>query len=140
MDVLEKILPLVGACCFGSIVGWYVYYINRHRKEEVSAWGDLTGLIGVIGGSAVLTLFAQSSALFGAYGIGLALGFFGYFTSLKRMVKNSQNFSEDYFLDGRRKKLAEDEYIPTREEQAKGAGPGMVVKPAEQPRPEQMPR
>lgn len=140
MDVLEKILPLVGACCFGSIVGWYVYYINRHRKEEVSAWGDLTGLIGVIGGSAVLTLFAQSSALFGAYGIGLALGFFGYFSSLKRMVKSSPNFSEDYFLDGRRKKLAEDEYIPTREEQAKGAGAGMVVKPAEQPRPEQMPR
>lgn len=140
MDVLEKILPLVGACCFGSIVGWYVYYINRHRKEEVSAWGDLTGLIGVIGGSAVLTLFAQSSALFGAYGIGLALGFFGYFTSLKRMVKNSPNFSEDYFLDGRRKILAQDEYIPTREEQAKGAGPGMLGKPTNQPSSEQLPR
>lgn len=140
MDLLEKILPLVGACCFGSIVGWYVYYTNRHRKEEVSAWADLSGLIGVIGGSAVLALFSQGSQLFGAYGVGLALGFFGYFTSLKRMVKNSDKFNEDYFLDGRRKVLANDEYIPTREEQARSAGAGMVGKPAEQPSSEQLPR
>ena len=36
----------------------------------------LVGLIGVIGGGAVLVLFPDSSDLFGAYGIGLAVGFF----------------------------------------------------------------
>ncbi len=140
MEMLKEILPLAGACCFGIVLGWYVYYTNRHRKEEVSAWADLTALIGVLGGGAVLALFPQGSPLFGAYGVGLVLGFFGYFSSLKRMVKKSKNFTADYFIDGRRKTLAHDEYIPTREEQSKGAGAGMEEKPAEQLRPESMPR
>lgn len=141
METFKEILPLAGACCFGIIVGWYVYYTNRHRKDEVSAWGDLTALIGVIGGAAVLALFPQGSPLFGAYGVGLVLGFFGYYASLKKLVKESSGkFGPEYFIDGRRKKLADDEYIPTREEQSKGAGAGMVVKPAEQTKPESMPR
>jgi len=27
-------IQLFGAGCFGAIIGWYVYYINRYRKTE----------------------------------------------------------------------------------------------------------
>jgi len=95
-------LQLFGAAAFGVLIGWYVYYINRYRKSDVQL-GDLVTIMGVIGGSAVLALFPAGSALFGAYGIGLAIGFFGYFLSLIVLVGISQNFDADWFLDGRRR-------------------------------------
>ena len=114
-------IQLWGAGGFGAVIGWYIYYINRHRREDVTAT-DLVTLIGAIGGTAVLALFPAQSELFGAYGIGLAAGFFGYFLIMVALVTISKNFSADYFLDGRRKKPAADEYIPTIEE-AKGQVP-----------------
>jgi len=95
-------VQLFGAGCFGAIIGWYVYYINRYRKSDIQL-GDLVTVIGVIGGSAVLALFPAGTALFGAYGIGLAIGFFGYFLVLIILVGVSGNFDADWFLDGRRK-------------------------------------
>lgn len=92
----------LGALGFGLIIGWYVYYINRYRKGDVQL-GDITTLIAAIGGAAVLALFPEKTDLFGFYGIGLAVGFFGYFLSLIFMVGSSKNFSVDWFLDGRRK-------------------------------------
>jgi hypothetical protein len=103
-------LQLWGAAFFGALIGWYVYFINRYRTAEVQI-SDLVTLLGVIGGGAVLTLFPAKSDLFGAYGIGLFSGFFGYFVVLWVMVGKSPNFSVDWFLDGRRKALAEDEMI-----------------------------
>jgi len=93
-------VQLWGAGCFGILIGWYVYYINRHRKADVQL-SDLVTLIGVLGGSAVLALFPAKSDLFGAYGIGLAIGFFGYFLVLIILVGVSKNFDADWFLDGR---------------------------------------
>jgi hypothetical protein len=110
-------LQLLGAGGFGLLLGWYVYYINRHRREEVKL-GDLVTLIGVIGGGAVLTLFPEQTDLFGAYGIGLFLGFFGYFAFLLLLVRRS-SFTLEWFLDGRRPDLP----------------PGMVAKPADEPLP-----
>lgn len=95
-------LQLIGAGCFGAIIGWYVYYINRYRKADVQL-SDLVTIIGLLGGSAVLALFPSGSDLFGAYGIGLAIGFFSYFLALIIMVNVSKNFGVDWFLDGRRK-------------------------------------
>jgi hypothetical protein len=95
-------LQLFGAGCFGALIGWYVYYINRYRKSDVQ-FSDLVTLIGIVGGSAILTLFPSGSDLFGAYGIGLAVGFFGYFITLTILVAISPNFDADWFLDGRRK-------------------------------------
>jgi hypothetical protein len=95
-------IQLVGAACFGIIIGWYVYYINRYRKSDVQI-SDLATVIGIIGGSTVLALFDAKTDLFGAYGIGLALGFFGYFLVLIILVNMSANFDADWFLDGRRK-------------------------------------
>jgi hypothetical protein len=95
-------VQLFGAGGFGAIIGWYVYYINRYRKGDVQL-SDLVSVMGVLGGSAVLALFPANTDLFGAYGIGLAVGFFGYFIALIFMANISENFNVDWFLDGRRK-------------------------------------
>jgi hypothetical protein len=102
----------LGAFGFGAIIGWYVYYVNRYRRGEVQL-SDLTTLVGVIGGAAIMQIYQKDTALFGAYGIGLFVGFFGYLIFLSALVHNSKNFNIDYFLDGRRKKLASDETIPS---------------------------
>ena len=101
-----------GALCFGALIGWYVYYINRYRKTDAQLT-DLVTLVGVLGGGTILTLFPAESVLFGAYGIGLAIGFFGYFLVLLILVGISKNFTVDWFLDQRRNKLADDQFIPT---------------------------
>lgn len=95
-------VQLLGAGGFGAFIGWYVYYINRYRKSDVQL-SDLVAVIGAVGGGAVLALFPAKTDLFGAYGIGLSLGFFGYFLVLTILVKISKNFDFDWFLDGRRK-------------------------------------
>jgi len=104
-------IQLLGAGGFGALVGWYVYYINRYRKSDVQLT-DLVTLLGVIGGGAVLALFPARSDLFGAYGIGLFGGFFAYFLVLVILVGVSDNFTSDWFLDGRRKRPVEPFYIP----------------------------
>ena len=105
------LLELLGAGGFGAVVGWYVYYINRYRKADVQL-SDAVTLIGAIGGAAILALFPAKSELFGAYGVGLAAGFFGYFLALVIMVGWSKKFAIEWFLDGRRLKLGADEVIP----------------------------
>lgn len=107
----EAIIQALGAGGFGAVVGWFVYYINRHRKGDVQ-FSDLTTVLGTIGGAAVLGLFPAKSLLFGAYGIGLFAGFFGYYIILLGLVGKSQNFDADWFLDGRRKKPIDPFEIP----------------------------
>ena len=94
-------LQLLGAGGFGALIGWLVYYINRYRRGEVQ-FSDLVTLVGIIGGGALLALFPAKTDLFGAYGVGLFAGFFGYFLLLVLMVLRSPNFTIDWFLDGRR--------------------------------------
>jgi hypothetical protein len=104
-------LQLTGALCFGIVIGWYVYYINRYRKSDVQL-GDLATVIGILGGSAILALFPQGTDLFGAYGLGLAIGFFGYFLVLVILVNISKNFNVDWFLDGRRRLPDKTIFVP----------------------------
>lgn len=107
---MKDYILLLGAFSFGLIIGWYVYFVNRYRKGEIG-WKDLRTLIGIIGGATVLKLFDadnRASELFGAYGIGLATGFFAYFIILAILVRKSKNFDVDWFLDGRRKKPTDD--------------------------------
>jgi ammonia channel protein AmtB len=106
-----SMLQLWGAGAFGFLIGWYVYYINRYRKGDVQL-SDLVTLIGVVGGGGVLALFPAKSDLFGAYGIGLAAGFFSYFIVLIILVCISKNFDVDWFLDGRRKSPGTDYIAP----------------------------
>lgn len=124
-----SVLQLLGAGGFGTVLGWLVFYINRNRKDEIQL-GDLVTLLGIIGGSAVLALFPASSDLFGAYGIGLALGFFQYLLTVAFFVRRSKNFDSDWFLDGRRKRPREPYYIPSAEELARqSAGPMAAADP-----------
>jgi hypothetical protein len=111
MEQSASSLQLWGAGGFGALIGWYVYYVNRYRKGDVQL-GDITTLIGVLGGGAILALFPAKTDLFGAYGIGLFAGFFGYYLALIIKVAISKNFGVDWFLDGRRKRPADDEIIP----------------------------
>jgi hypothetical protein len=104
-------LQELGAFGFGAIIGWYVYYVNRYRRGEVQL-SDLTTLVGIIGGASIMQIYGKDTPLFGAYGVGLFVGFFGYLIFLSALVHNSKNFNIDYFLDGRRKQLAADETIP----------------------------
>jgi hypothetical protein len=104
-------IQLLGAGGFGALIGWYVYYINRYRKDDRKL-GDLITLISIIGSGSILSLFPSSTDLFGAYGIGLFIGFFGYFTVLNIYVKLSKDFNIAWFLDGRRKAPESPWYIP----------------------------
>jgi hypothetical protein len=106
-------MATLGAFAFGVVVGWFVYFTNRYRKGDAS-FADLTALIGVVGGGAVTALFGEGKTdLFGAYGIGLAIGFFAYFATLILLVQRSGGaFAMTWFLDGRRKKLPPDQEIP----------------------------
>lgn len=97
-------LQLWGAFAFGAVIGWYLYFINRYRKDSV-ALADLVTVVSAIGGGAVLALFPAGTSLFGAYGVGLAAGFFLYFAVLCVLVWVSPDFDREWFLDGRHKEL-----------------------------------
>jgi len=103
-----------GAFAFGLVVGWFTYFVNRHRKEDVSL-ADVATLIGALGGAAVLALFPAKSVLFGTYGIGLAAGFFLYFLVLVVIIlcqfKNGWTF--EWFLDGRKPVPKETQVVST---------------------------
>lgn len=117
-------LSLMGACCFGIVIGWYIYYINRHRKDDAQM-SDLVTLVGVIGGAIILALFPAGTSLFGAYGIGLAIGFFGYFVVLLIMVRVSDKFDIDFFLDGRRKDAQGNMMVPPLSDRSGAAAMAM---------------
>ncbi len=125
-------IQLLGAGGFGAIIGWYVYYINRYRKSDVQL-GDLVTLIGVLGGGAILAIFPPKSDLFGAYGIGLFAGFFGYFLALIILVAISKQFGVEWFLDGRRKKPGTDYIYPGAPGGGGGGGHAMDHQPEGKP-------
>ena len=104
-------LEEAGGLGFGLVVGWFLYFVNRYRRSEAS-FTDITTILGAVGGAAVTSLFANGTRLFGAYGVGLAIGFFSYFIVLIVMVGLSRNFGVDYFLDGRRIGPGDGEAIP----------------------------
>ena len=70
-------MVLPGAFCFGLVIGWVTYRTLR-RRTDGAALSDIATVIGAVGGAAVTALF-PSAEPFGAYSIGLAVGFFGYF-------------------------------------------------------------
>ncbi|MBU2666379.1 hypothetical protein KOI35_23015 [Actinoplanes bogorensis] len=99
-----------GAFFFGTVIGWFTYFVNRYRTEIKLA--DVASILGAIGGAAVLELFPSDTVLFGAYGIGLAVGFFSYFIVLLLLVVINKRFTLAWFLDGRRPKYGRDEMGP----------------------------
>jgi hypothetical protein len=110
-EPIASLTQLLGAGGLGVIIGWYLYYINRYRASDVQL-SDLVTLVGVLGGGSITALFGPRTDLFGAYGIGLVVGFFGYFATLLILVALSDNFTLDWFLDGRRVRPKEPYYVP----------------------------
>lgn len=106
-EATTPLILLIGSGCFGAILGWLIYYTNRYRKGAPQ-FSDLVTIVGIIGGGAVLKLFPAGTDIFGAYGIGLAIGFFLYFITLIIFV-NVTKFPYAWFLDGRRRKINSDE-------------------------------
>jgi hypothetical protein len=107
-EVAAKTVQLIGAGAFGAVVGWYVYYINRWRKDDVQL-SDIVTLLGAVGGAAITGLFSAKTDLFGAYGIGLAVGFFLYFFILVVLVNKAPGFDSGWFIDGRGPALRPDQ-------------------------------
>ena len=70
-------MVITGAICFGLVIGWVTYRTLR-RREGAAALSDIATVIGAVGGAAVTTRF-DDDQVFGAYSIGLAVGFFAYF-------------------------------------------------------------
>lgn len=70
-------LFIFGAGCFGLVIGWVTY--RTLRRSETTGLSDIATVIGAVGGAAITGLFSPGTPAFGAYGIGLALGFLSYF-------------------------------------------------------------
>jgi hypothetical protein len=70
-------IEAIGAGFFGLVIGWITYRTLR-RKEGSAALSDISTVIGAVGGAAITGLF-KDGTMFGAYCIGLAVGFFAYF-------------------------------------------------------------
>ncbi len=116
-----------GAFSFGVVVGWFTYFVNRHRQEDVSL-ADVATIIGALGGASVLALFPAKTALFGAYGIGLGAGFFAYFIILVIIIisQSKNKWTFEWFLDGRKPVPTDDQVVST--DRAMLASPSAAAK------------
>jgi NhaP-type Na+/H+ or K+/H+ antiporter len=74
-------LTIIGGLCFGLVVGWVTYRTIRYAPH--GGLSDLSTVIGAVGGAAITALFPKESGAFGAYCIGLAIGFFAYLRTAK---------------------------------------------------------
>jgi hypothetical protein len=77
------VLAMIGAGCFGLVIGWTTYRTLR-RREGAAALSDIAVVIGAVGGGAVTVVFKEPD-IFGGYAIGLAVGFFGYLLAAPRL-------------------------------------------------------
>jgi hypothetical protein len=68
----------IGAAFFGLVIGWISYRTLR-RREGAAQLSDIATVIGAVGGGVVTTAPFDDADVFGAYSIGLAVGFFAYF-------------------------------------------------------------
>ncbi len=120
-------LSIIGAFCFGLVVGWVTYRSLRHSLSN--GINDIAAVIGAVGGAAVTALFPQGTGAFGSYCIGLAIGFFGYLVTAvvlaRRIGKLEGNEAKN--LAGVAEWLGEPPKVPgsngpTNEQQAPDSG------------------
>jgi hypothetical protein len=75
------LLSILGAACFGIVIGWITYRSLRFSTSK--GLGDIATVIGAVGGAAVTGIFPSRTGAFGAYCVGLFVGFFGYLRAAK---------------------------------------------------------
>lgn len=95
------------------MVGWFIYFTDRYRTAV--AIGDVTTLLGAIGGAGIVAFLGKEApaGMIAAYGMGLAFGFFTYLGALVLLIRSSGGaYNMLWFLDGRRKPLPTDWEIP----------------------------
>jgi len=73
---LDGWLTVIGALCFGVVVGWITY--RTLRRSTTTGLSDIATVIGALGGAAITGIWKPGTGAFGAYCIGLIFGFFGY--------------------------------------------------------------
>ena len=77
-------LSLVGSLCFGVVLGWVTS--RTLRRVKLGGLSDIATILGIIGGAAVTALFRRETGDFGAYCIGLMIGFFLYLIIAIKMI------------------------------------------------------
>jgi Kef-type K+ transport system membrane component KefB len=93
MDTVNIVISLVGALAFGLVIGWLTYRTIRRTKEG-STLQDISSVIAAVGGAAVLALF-KVGEMFGAYSIGLAIGFFSYYRTVMKHLPDGTNPTDE---------------------------------------------
>ncbi|MFI6735491.1 hypothetical protein ACIBI9_21400 [Nonomuraea sp. NPDC050451] len=80
-------MAVLGAICFGLVIGWITYGTLR-RRQGAAGLTDLAAVLApvlaAVGGGAV-TALVGAAEVFGAYAVGLAIGFFGYLVAATLM-------------------------------------------------------
>lgn len=76
---------ILGALCFGFVIGWVTYRTLRRQGETV-ALSNIASVIAAVGGGAVTTQF-NTPEIFAWYCIGLFLGFFAYLIGAMTVFK-----------------------------------------------------
>jgi hypothetical protein len=79
-------VEVIGALCFGLVIGWVTYRTLRRQGEPV-ALSNIASVIAAVGGGAVTALFTKD--LFAWYSIGLTIGFFLYLILGHTVFKDS---------------------------------------------------
>ncbi|PZG12752.1 hypothetical protein [Nonomuraea aridisoli] len=69
-------MAVLGAICFGLVIGWITYGTLR-RRQSSPGLSDLAAVLAAVGGGLVAALVGEP-VVFGGYAVGLAVGFFGY--------------------------------------------------------------
>ncbi|MFC5832714.1 hypothetical protein [Nonomuraea insulae] len=69
-------MAVIGAICFGLVIGWITYGTLR-RRGPGAGLADLAAVLAAVGGGLVAALL-DLPEVFGGYAVGLAVGFFGY--------------------------------------------------------------
>ena|SRR5437899_1639986 len=88
MSTFVVVWSAIGAFTFGVVIGWVTYRTLRRNSASASI-SDLASVIGAVGGAAVTGLFPRETGAFGAYCIGLAIGFFGYLASALVLARST---------------------------------------------------
>jgi uncharacterized membrane protein YeaQ/YmgE (transglycosylase-associated protein family) len=75
-DTFVGWLSLIGSLCFGIVLGWVTY--RTLRRSQTNGLSDIATVLGALGGATVTALFRRDTGEFGAYCVGLLIGFFAY--------------------------------------------------------------
>ncbi|GAA3707485.1 hypothetical protein GCM10022224_086300 [Nonomuraea antimicrobica] len=73
-------MAVLGAICFGLVIGWITYGALRRRQSGAPLTdlaAVLASVLAPVGGGLVVALL-DAPEVFGGYAVGLAVGFFGY--------------------------------------------------------------